>query len=75
MGARQDVSATIESQAVVEWEAQASTGGSGVSITRYILAVDGRMTQNVSHHDGRDVFTANITELDYNTIHSYTVWL
>ena len=61
----QDVSASTETSAVVQWESPILTGGSGVSITGYTVTVDGQMFQTVSH-DGREIFTTNITELDYN---------
>ena len=57
---------------MVQWESPVLTGGTGVSITRYTVTVDGQMFQTVSH-DGREIFTTNITELDYNTRYNVAV--
>ena len=49
------------------------TGGSGVSITRYTVTVDGQISQTVSHDNDRDIFSIIVAELDYNTTYDVTV--
>ena len=67
-----DTLAGMESSAVVQWRSPVLTGGSGVSITRYTVTVDGQMLQTVSHCD-RDIFAIVVSELDYNTTYGVAV--
>lgn len=65
-----DVSANTVSSAVIRWDPPSSTGGGGISITKYrIMSSDNGLSLNVTVDD----MTYTITGLQYNTDYSVEV--
>jgi hypothetical protein len=68
----QNVSANTETSADIYWQSPVSTGGPGVTISRYNVSVDGGEPEPVGD-DGSDVITHTLSGLTYNTRYSVAV--
>jgi hypothetical protein len=68
----QNVSANTETSADIYWQSPVSTGGPGVTISRYNVSVDGGEPEPVGD-DGSDVITHTLSGLTYNTSYSVAV--